>query len=109
MPIEKGADVALMLGAANRDERKYADPDAYDMFREVRQHVGFGFGVHVCLGMHLARMESRVAINTLFDRLGPSPWTRWPSPRISRGWPSARRCRCRWCGLRADTVRGTAL
>jgi cytochrome P450 len=69
--IEAGADVALLLGAANRDERKYVDPDRYDMFREVRQHVGFGFGVHVCLGMHLARMESRVAINTLFDRLGP--------------------------------------
>jgi cytochrome P450 len=68
--IEEGADVALLLGAANRDERKYKDPDTYDMFREVRQHVGFGFGVHVCLGMHLARMESRVAINTLLDRLG---------------------------------------
>jgi len=69
--IQEGADVALLLGAANRDERKYQDPDRYDMFREIRQHVGFGFGVHVCLGMHLARMESRVAINTLFDRLGP--------------------------------------
>ncbi len=69
--IDEGADVALMIGSANRDERKYADPDRFDMFREVRQHVGFGFGVHVCLGMHLARMESRVAINTLFDRLGP--------------------------------------
>ena len=69
--IEEGADIALLIGAANRDERKYADPDRYDMFREQRQHVGFGFGVHVCLGMHLARMESRVAINTLFDRLGP--------------------------------------
>ena len=69
--IQAGADVALLLGAANRDERKYDDPDRFDMFREVRQHVGFGFGVHVCLGMHLARMESRVAINTLFDRLGP--------------------------------------
>ncbi|HVB91821.1 MAG TPA: cytochrome P450 [Acidimicrobiales bacterium] len=71
VPIEAGADIALLLGAANRDERKYPDPDRYDMFREIRQHVGFGFGVHVCLGMHLARMESRVAINTLFDRLGP--------------------------------------
>ncbi len=71
VPIEAGADIALLIGAANRDERKYADPDRFDMFREVRQHVGFGFGVHVCLGMHLARMESRVAINTLFDRLGP--------------------------------------
>jgi cytochrome P450 len=69
--IEKGADVALMIGAANRDERKYSEPDRYDMFRSQRQHVGFGFGVHVCLGMHLARMESRIAINTLFDRLGP--------------------------------------
>jgi cytochrome P450 len=71
VPIQAGADVALLLGAANRDERKYDNPDRYDMFREVRQHVGFGFGVHVCVGMHLARMESRVAINTLFDRLGP--------------------------------------
>ena len=69
--IEEGADIALLIGAANRDERKYSDPDRYDMFREQRQHVGFGFGVHVCLGMHLARMESRIAINTLFDRLGP--------------------------------------
>jgi cytochrome P450 len=69
--IDEGADVALMIGAANRDERKYTEPDRFDMFREIRQHVGFGFGVHVCLGMHLARMESRVAINTLFDRLGP--------------------------------------
>jgi cytochrome P450 len=71
VPIEAGADLALLLGAANHDERKYVDPDRYDMFRQMRQHVGFGFGVHVCLGMHLARMESRVAINTLFDRLGP--------------------------------------
>jgi cytochrome P450 len=69
--IEKGADLALLIGAANRDERKYEDPDRFDMFRSQRQHVGFGFGVHVCLGMHLARMESRIAINTLLDRLGP--------------------------------------
>ena len=69
--VDQGADVALLIGAANRDERKYEDPDRYDMFRSQRQHVGFGFGVHVCLGMHLARMESRIAINTLFDRLGP--------------------------------------
>ena len=68
--VEEGADVALLIGAANRDARKYDHPDQFDIFRSVRQHVGFGFGVHVCLGMHLARMESRVAINTLFDRLG---------------------------------------
>jgi cytochrome P450 len=69
VPIEEGADVALLLGAANRDERKYSDPDSFDLFRSSHQHVGFGFGIHVCLGMHLARMESRVAMNTLFDRL----------------------------------------
>jgi cytochrome P450 len=69
--IDEGADVALLLGSANHDERKYDQPDRFDMFREVRQHVGFGFGAHVCLGMHLARMESRVAMNILFDRLGP--------------------------------------
>ncbi|MGH9081662.1 MAG: cytochrome P450 [Acidimicrobiales bacterium] len=69
VPIEEGADVALLLGAANRDERKYTEPDRFDLFRQSRQHVGFGFGIHVCLGMHLARMESRVAIDTLFDRL----------------------------------------
>jgi cytochrome P450 len=67
--VPEGADVALLLGAANHDARKYERPDEFDMFREVRQHVGFGFGVHVCLGMHLARMETRVAVNTLFDRL----------------------------------------
>jgi cytochrome P450 len=71
VPVEEGADVALLIGAANRDEATYADPDRDDLFRPRRQHVGFGFGVHVCLGMHLARMESRVAVETLFDRLGP--------------------------------------
>ena len=70
--------MALLLGSANRDERKYEHPDDFDIFRASRQSVGFGFGVHVCLGMHLARMETRVAINTLFDRLarpaaGPGP------------------------------------
>jgi cytochrome P450 len=69
VPVQKGADVGLLLGAANRDERKYEDPDNFNLFRESKQNVGFGFGIHVCLGMHLARMETRVALNTLFDRL----------------------------------------
>ena len=67
--VEEGADVGLLLGSANRDERKYEDPDRFDIFRASRQSLGFGFGVHVCLGMHLARMETRVAINALLDRL----------------------------------------
>ncbi len=69
VPVQKGADVGLLLGSANRDERKYEHPDQFDIFRESRQSLGFGFGVHVCVGMHLARMETRVAIDTLFDRL----------------------------------------
>ncbi len=107
VPIEAGADIALLIGAANRDERKYTDPDRYDMFREQRQHVGFGFGVHVCLGMHLARMESRVAINTLFDRLGPvHAGPDGGAARTSRDWPSARRSRCRWCSSRFGPMAG---
>jgi cytochrome P450 len=78
VPVTEGADVALLLGSANRDERKYENPELFDLFRASRQSVGFGFGVHVCLGMHLARMETRVALNTLFDRfpdihLDPEP------------------------------------
>ena len=69
VPVEKGADVGLLLGSANRDERKYEHPERFDIFRASRQSLGFGFGVHVCLGMHLARMETRVAMNTLLDRL----------------------------------------
>jgi cytochrome P450 len=76
--VEEGADVGLLLGSANRDERKYENPDRFDIFRESRQSLGFGFGVHVCLGMHLARMETRVAIDALLDRmpdleLAPAP------------------------------------
>jgi len=69
VPIEGGADVALMLGGANRDHRKYENPDEFNIFRKERQHVGFGFGVHVCMGMHLARMETRIALEAILDRL----------------------------------------
>ena len=69
VPVTAGADVGLLLGSANRDERKYEHPDRFDLFRESRQSLGFGFGVHVCLGMHLARMETRVAVNALLDRM----------------------------------------
>ena len=44
-------------------------PDAFDIFRTARQHMAFAFGPHRCLGMHLARMETRVVINAVLDRL----------------------------------------
>jgi cytochrome P450 len=67
--IPAGSAVMPVLGAANRQEDRYADPDRFDIFRSARAHIGFGHGVHVCLGMHLARLEMRVALNLLFDRL----------------------------------------
>jgi cytochrome P450 len=67
--IPAGSSVMPMLGAANRQDDRYPDPDRFDIFRQARAHIGFGHGVHVCLGMHLARLEMRVALNLLFDRL----------------------------------------
>ncbi|WP_204806627.1 cytochrome P450 [Mycobacterium riyadhense] len=69
VPIPAGSSVMPMLGSANRQEDRYPDPDRFDVFRSARAHIGFGHGVHVCLGMHLARLEMRVALNLLFDRL----------------------------------------
>jgi cytochrome P450 len=69
VPIPAGSTIVLMLGAANRDEARWPDPDRFDIFRDPRVHISFGQGPHVCLGMHLARAEMRVALNLLLDRL----------------------------------------
>jgi cytochrome P450 len=69
MHVPKGSTLSVSLGAANRDPSKFKDPDRFDVFRDPHQHISFGFGPHMCLGMHLARMETRVALNRLFDRL----------------------------------------
>ncbi len=67
--IPSGAVVQVNLGAANHDDTRYERPDAFDIHREARQHMAFAFGPHRCLGMHLARMETRVVVNSLIDRL----------------------------------------
>src|SRR5580704_9739393 len=67
--IPSGGFVVVSLGAANRDPRRYAEPDAFDVFREDKQHISFGDGAHRCLGMHLARLEARVLRNAVIDRL----------------------------------------
>ncbi len=70
VPIPSGSTVMLMLAAANREETRHADPDRFDIGRDdPKPHISFGHGPHVCLGMHLARMEMRVALNLLLDRL----------------------------------------
>ncbi|HYA68154.1 MAG TPA: cytochrome P450 [Acidimicrobiales bacterium] len=70
VPIPAGSTVMLMLAAANREETRYPEPDRFEIERaEPKPHISFGHGPHICLGMHLARMEMRVALNLLFDRL----------------------------------------
>ncbi|MEW6268725.1 MAG: cytochrome P450 [Thermodesulfobacteriota bacterium] len=67
--LPAGAVVGVCIGAANRDPRRFPDPDRFDIRRDARQHMAFAFGPHTCLGMHLARMETTVALNALLDRL----------------------------------------
>ena len=68
-PIPTGSTVMLVLGAANRDDDRYPDPDRFDIFRAPKPNISWGHGVHVCLGMHLARLEMRVALDLLLGRL----------------------------------------
>jgi cytochrome P450 len=67
--IPRGAFVTVSLGAANRDPGRYREPDAFDIFRDPKPHISFGDGPHRCLGMHLARLETRVLLNAVLDRL----------------------------------------
>jgi cytochrome P450 len=67
--IPAGSPISVCLGAANRDPTRWDDPDRFDLFRDPKQHLAFAFGPHMCLGMHLARMETTVAINAVLDRL----------------------------------------
>ena len=67
--IPAGSTVAVNLGSANHDENRWDNPASFDIFRDRKPHIGFGHGAHVCLGMHLARLESTLFFNTLFDRL----------------------------------------
>ena len=67
--IPAGKPVLLINGSASRDERVYDDPDRFDIEREQGQNIGFGYGVHSCLGAALARMESRIAIELMRERM----------------------------------------
>ncbi|HEY8523843.1 MAG TPA: cytochrome P450 [Acidimicrobiales bacterium] len=66
--IPAGSAVLLLIGAACRDERRYADPDRFDIHRTDGQHLVFGYGVHYCLGAALARLEGRVALDEILNR-----------------------------------------
>ena len=67
--IQKGDNLALLIGSANRDERRFPDPDRFDLDRDTQGILSFGFGKHFCLGASLARLEARVALEALAPRL----------------------------------------
>ncbi|GAA2716313.1 cytochrome P450 [Micromonospora olivasterospora] len=67
--IPRGSVVGVVINAANHDPAHFADPDRLDLTRERGPHIGFGHGVHYCLGVSLARMEAQIAISALLHRL----------------------------------------
>ncbi len=66
--VPAGSAMLFVVGAANRDERRYPDPDRFDVHRDIGQHLTFGYGVHYCLGAALARLEGRVALDEVLNR-----------------------------------------
>jgi cytochrome P450 len=66
--IPADSRVVLVTGSAQHDERVFDNPELFDLHRDVKRHVGFGFGSHLCIGAALARLETRVAFEELLAR-----------------------------------------
>jgi cytochrome P450 len=66
--VPEGSILLLVTAAANRDDRKFQDPDTFDVTRKIDHHVSFGYGLHFCLGAALARLEGRVALEEVLKR-----------------------------------------
>ena len=99
--IRRGTIVGMLLGAANRDPARFADPDRLDLARRDNHHVSFGHGAHFCLGAALARVEAQIVIATLLRRIpdldGDRNPTEWKRSLILRGPTSLR---VRWQHIR---------
>ncbi len=67
--IGPGESISPHIGSANHDETRWDDPETFDIFRPPVPHIAFAHGPHMCLGMHLARLETRVLVNRVLDRL----------------------------------------
>jgi cytochrome P450 len=92
--VPAGSAMLLLFGAANRDPRRYTDPDTFNIHRDNISHITFGKGVHYCLGANLARLEGRVALDEILNR-----WPEWDidydtaqlaSTSTVRGWERLR-------------------
>ena len=68
LPVARGTPVTLCIGAANRDPEQFAEPDRFDIRRAPNRHLAFGFGIHQCAGLSLARLEARIAIGRFVQR-----------------------------------------
>jgi cytochrome P450 len=67
--IKAGEGLVALISSANRDASQFENPDVFDINRDARKHVAFGFGVHQCLGQTLARLELRIALNSILKRI----------------------------------------
>jgi cytochrome P450 len=88
--VPAGSAIVFLVGAANRDERRYPDGERFDIHRKVAQHLSFGYGIHFCLGAALARLEGRVALEEVLKRF-PEWDVDWPNAKLAststvRGW-----------------------
>jgi cytochrome P450 len=88
--VPAGSAILMLVGAANRDERRWTGADRFDIHRNVGQHLTFGYGIHFCLGAALARVEGRVALDEVLTRF--PEWevdldnARIASTSTVRGW-----------------------
>ena len=90
--VPAGSAMLLMVASANRDERRFTEPDRFDIHRPVSQHLTFGYGTHYCLGAALARLEARIALDEVLSRF-PAWEVDWEHARRAptstvRGWDS---------------------
>jgi cytochrome P450 len=81
--LEAGRKILLFLGSANRDPRHWQNPDEYDIERKVLGHVGFGAGIHVCVGQLLARLEGEVVLQALAKQVGRIEFAGEPERRFN--------------------------
>ncbi|HSZ35726.1 MAG TPA: cytochrome P450 [Acidimicrobiales bacterium] len=66
--VPEGSVMVMLNGSANRDERHFPDGDSFDIHRDIGRHQAFGYGIHLCLGAALARLEGRVALDEVLNR-----------------------------------------